>query len=359
MNVAANNIVADPTTLQWWASALKGTRGPISEGEPMTGYYRARSKNKQTNVETLFAVAYWWHNGKCFCKVNGPGVVGVQPTLVGEKHERMMSAWPYVSKEPVEFDVYQSVVAGNPWPDQHVAPKAAPAEASTQPLDAGSPPSEAGAADQPEPEIDNTPQGSMRRELDNAKKGIARYVRVKPDGGGVESLIVSDDMAGAAQSLRAQLLALSNSAKKAREAANKPHQDAIRANGVIWSPMETDAKQAADDLRDGPMKAWELHKRAQQASAIKAAEAASTASGATVQPVSNAPAPAAKIKGAVGKSARVEEIKIAVIHDLELVFQHFKANDQVRAILQGLSNAAVRAGIEVPGTTTDKDVSIK
>src|SRR4051794_28346104 len=112
----------DPTKLYWWTAALKGERRPMTE-DPMAGFYRARSKNKQTGVETLFAVAYWWHNGRCFCRVNGG------PTLTGEKHERMLAAWPYVSKEPVQYDVYQAVIAGKPWPDQHVAPKEDPAEA--------------------------------------------------------------------------------------------------------------------------------------------------------------------------------------------------------------------------------------
>lgn len=342
----------DHTKLDWWNAALKGTRRPITEGEPMTGYYRARSKNKQTGVETLFAVAYWWHNGKCFCKVNGGD------TLTGDKHERMMAAWPHVSKEPVQYDVYQSVIAGNPWPDQHVAPKAAPAAASVQPLDAQAPPPEAGAADQSKEPEDTSPQGVLRREIEAATKGIFNYVTKDADGK-IVSTIDSDEKAGAAQSLRAQLLASSNKAKKAREEANRPHQDAIKANGLIWSPLENTAKAAADDLRDGPMKSWELHKRDQAKVATTAAVAASAASGTTVQPASNAPAPSAKIKGATGKAASVTEVKIAVIHDLDLVYAHFKNNDQVRAILQGLSNAAVRAGITVPGTTTDNDVSIK
>jgi hypothetical protein len=111
-------------------------------------------------------------------------------------------------------------------------------------------------------------------------------------------------------------------------------------------------------LRDGPIKAWEVHKRDMAESARKAAAAASAASGTTVQPSSNAPAPSAKIKGATGKAASVKEVKIAIIHDLKLVFEFFQTNDQVRAILQGLSNASVRAGISVPGTSVAEDVAI-
>lgn len=358
MNVAANNIVADPTTLQWWSAALKGNRGPISESEPMTGYYRARWKNRQTGEETLYAVAYWWHNGKCFCKVNAPGMVGVQPTLQGDQHNKMMERWPFVSKEPIEYDVYQAVVAGKPWPDQHVAPKAAPAEASNDlPNSVGAEKQVAapvaGAAPPPAErttEVDNSPQAVLRREIEAASSGLSNYVRQRDDG--PVYLIQSDAMAGAAQSLRAQLLAISNKAKEAREEANRPHNDAIKANGLIWTPLATEAKRLADFLRDGPMKAWEVHKREQQQAAAKAA----AATGAPA--VSNAPVPAARIKGATGKAASVKEIDVAVIHDVDAVFKHFRTNQQVLAILQALANAAVRAGIAVPGTSTQKDVSI-
>jgi hypothetical protein len=355
----------DPTTLRWWAAALKGQRGPINSNEPMTGYYRARNKNRQTNEETLYAVAYWWHNGKCFCRSNPPGTIGAAPTLTGDKHERMMASWPYVSKEPIEFDVYQSVLAGKPWPDQHVAPKAAPAETSDGlPHDAerqGTPPPAAGAVPPPAErttEVDNSPQAVLRREIEAARAGITNYVKRDPDGK-ASSLIDSDAMASAAQSLRSQLLTFSNKAKKAREDANRPHNDAIKANGQIWTPLEFLAKSTADDLRDGPIKAWEVHKREQAASAARAAQAATAASGTPVAPVSNAPAPSAKIKGATGKAASVQEIKIAVIHDQDQVYAHFRNNEQVKAILQGLANAAVRAGIEVPGVTVTEDVSIR
>lgn len=344
----------DPKTLTWWTNALQGKRGPITADEPMTGYYRARSKNKQTGAETLFAVTYWWHNGKCFCKVNPPGAVGVQPTLQGEKHDRMMAAWPHVSKEPIRYDVYKAVAEdGKPWPDQHVV-EAAPAEASNQPLDAqGNAPPAAGAADP----IDDSPQGKLKRELATAVKGVARYVRITPDKK-TEYLIDSDEMSGAAQSLRSVLLAVGRKAEKARKDANAPFQEEIRKNGAIWSPIEDEATRMANWLRDGPMKQWEMDKRAQVATAQTAAQAASEASGQAVAPKSNAPAPSASIKGATGRSARVEETAKAVINDWGAVYEHFKDNEQVKAILQGLANAAVRAGIEVPGTTKDKDVKI-
>jgi len=336
----------------------------------MTGYYRARSKNKQTGEETLYAVAYWWHNGQCFCRSNPPGTTSAAPTLMGEKLQRMIEAWPYVSKEPIEYDVYQSVLAGNPWPDQHVVEKAAPAEASNMPLDAqGSPSSPVtGAADQSKEEIiaeiKASPAEWLKREIEAAAAGLPRYVK-KVDGN-IVFLIDSDEMNGAAQSLRAQLLALSSKAEKARLEANRPHQEAIKRNGMIWSPLADAATLNAHALRDGPMKAWEVHKREQAAAAVKAtqaAQAAQVAAGATnsapVQVASNAPAPSAKIKGATGKAASVGTVKIAVIHNQDQVYAHFKNNEQVKAILQGLANASVRASIEVPGTTVAEDVAIK
>lgn len=354
----------DPTTLEWWTRALQGKRADINPNEPMTGYYRARSKNKQTGEETLFAVAYWWHQGKCFCKVNPPGVVGTQPTLTGEKHERMMTAWPHVAKEPIKYDVYQDVVAGKPWPDEHVNEKAAPAETSNLPLDEGrqvTTTAPAAGAAPPAEEVDNSPQAVLARDIAEAKRGVSRYVRQEP-GRAVEYLIQSDDMAGAAQTLRAKLLSLSKRAEKTRLEANRPHQDEIKKNNLIWSPLEDDATRMANWLRDGPMKQWEKHKRAQADAAATATAAAQAAQGARnttpAQVASNAPAPSAQIKGATGKAASVTEIKVAVITDYDAVYAHFKDNEQVKAILQGLANRDVRAGLAVPGTTEEKDVKI-
>lgn len=344
----------DPTKLNWWSAAINGERRPITE-DPMTGYYRARHKNKQTGQERLYAVAYWWHNGKCFCKVDGG------ETLVGEKLARMIEAWPHVSKEPIKYDVYQAVVAGKPWPDQHVDEKAAPAESANKPLpqaaDSPQATTEAGAADQSKPE-DNTPQAILKWEIDNAKKGVSRYVTMEAGKAAVYR-IDSDDMLAAAQELRSKLLALGNKAKKAREEANRPHNEAIRANGKVWSPMEDEAQRMANWLRDGPMKAWEQHKRDAQATAARAAAAAAQVSGAPVQPASNAPAPSAKIKGATGKTASVSTVKVAVIEDQDAVYRFFRDNEQLKAILQGLANGSVRAGIEVPGVTVKEEVSIK
>jgi hypothetical protein len=361
----------DPTKLNWWTAALKGERRAITE-DPMTGYYRARRKNKQTGEERLYAVAYWWHNGKCFCKVDGG------PTLQGEPLQRMIEAWPHVSKEPIKYDVYQAVIAGKPWPDQHVDEKAAPAETSAnQPLPQAaetSKPPVAGAAEQsrlkagtqiaegnlvgdPEP-LDESPQGILKREIERAKGGVSRYVSVEP-GKAALYKIDSDEMLAAAQELRSKLLTLANRAKKAREEANRPLNEKIRENGKIWSPLEDEAQRHANWLRDGPMKAWEQHKRDQQAAAAKAAAAAAGVEGKPVQPVSNAPAPSAKIKGATGKAASVSTVKVAVIEDQDKVYQFFRDNEQLKAILQGLANGSVRAGIEVPGTSVKEEVSIK
>lgn len=346
----------DPTTLDWWTRALEGKRADINPNEPMTGYYRARSKNKQTGEETLFAVAYWWHGGKCFCKVNPPGAIGVQPTLTGEKHERMMTAWPQVAKEPIKYDVYQSVVAGKPWPDQHVTETAAPAEASIQPLDAKPP--AAGAAEPPAENLDSSPQAVLARDIAEAKRGVSRYVRQEP-GKAVEYLIDSDDKAGAAQTLRAKLLSLSKTAEKARIEANAPHQKAIKENGLIWSPLEDEATRMANWLRDGPMKRWEQDKRDALAAAQKQAAAASEASGTKVEPQSNMAAPKSQVKGATGKAAAVTTLKVAVIEDWDKVYQFFRDDEQVKAILQGIANRSVRAGIEVPGAAVKEEVAIR
>ena len=90
---------------QWdhWRNALKGQRGPISDGNPESGFYRNRN----------IPYAYWKDAaGTLHCHINGKACLDM---------DRANTAWPFASKEPVTRAAYDAVLSTGTWPDQHEA----------------------------------------------------------------------------------------------------------------------------------------------------------------------------------------------------------------------------------------------
>jgi hypothetical protein len=340
----------DYTKFHWYRKMLKGERGPISPNEIMAGYYRYRTVSRSTGEVKLSAVGVWY---------DPPTKEGIKIQVNGQHVEHEIGAvdkwtrnWPFLAKEVVEFSVYKRVLAGHPWPDQHVDPVSVDANKEEPP-----PLSTGPSAGESNSEVDYSPRAVMAREVGVAVLGVRRYIK-KTEYGPPTYLIDSDDMAKGAQELRARLNAMANRAKAILDKANRSHLDAIAENRKNWSPIENTARDWAKELATGPLHAWEKHKIVQHEAALKASAAASAEAGHAVTVPSNAPAPTGTIKGATGRAASVKPVNKAVIVDYDLVYNHFKHAEALKAILQGLANDAIGAGIEVPGTTVEKDVKI-
>ena len=112
----------------FWQRRLAGEVVPIHDGFPQTGYYRLTSKSGDSKP-----IAYWFTNeGALRCRI---GHENVSDQIANER-------WPWASKKPIPYEVYLSVMAGNPWPDQHESvirdranSEAAPADDSFDALD--------------------------------------------------------------------------------------------------------------------------------------------------------------------------------------------------------------------------------
>lgn len=295
---------------QYWRDALQKKFGQANVDSPETGYYR----------DSRGARIVFWNDsstGEMRCQINGKDAT-----------DKAGHTWNFVNRKPVtEEDFYFHETNGR-WPDQDKA-----------------------AADNSGPEIDPAldPVGSLKAEIEKAKLGLADYAAIE-----------SDEAAGSAQTLRNILNGLSTKADNKRKELKEPFLKAEREIDAEWMPIVKDAKAAADSLR-AAMSDWENTKRRNLRAAQQAAEAAAeTTPGGTIPEVkSNTPPPAAQIRGAVGKAAAVTTIKVAQVDNWMAVAKHFIGNVDVQALLQKLANAAVNAGIDVPGTTVTEKADVR
>lgn len=296
---------------QYWRDALQKKFGQANVDSPETGYYRTSRGER---------VVFWNDSvtGEMRCQINGRDAT----VRAGE-------TWNFINRRAVTEDAYYFHEANSRWPDQDSAVEQAKNAPSI------------------DPEAD--PVGSIKEEIANAKAGLSDYIKIE-----------SDDAAGAAQTLRNLLNGLSTKADNKRTELKAPFLERGREIDAEWMPLVRDAKASADSLRKA-LTEWENVKRDNLRAAQIAAEAAAeTTPGGTVpEPVSNTPAPSAQIRGAVGKAAAVTTIKTAEVDNWMAVAKHFIGNADVRALLQKLANAAVNAGITVPGTKVTEKADVR
>lgn len=301
---------------------LKGEEVPNYDAEPDPGFYRKRDKDRSGKI-TWQPVAYFYKDDILHCVMSN--------NLLSEQYGLEM--WTHCCDHPITEAEYRRVADdGLPWSDQDATVQA-------QQSDAGAP--------------EEGYKAKLERQIKEAEEGAKKY-----------EAIDSDTLAAQAQDARDNLNKLSKRADNIRKVELDPHQAEVDKINAKWQPLVKSSKAAADTLRS-KMEDWERTKREQaQIAEDKYQRAAdrAIASGRDLPPPpseSNAPAPAAQIKGASGRAANVSTIKIAVIDDIAKVFDYFKGHAEVVEILQKLANKAVQAGITVPGTSVKDDVKIK
>lgn len=313
----------------WWANALKGVQLPIDPNTPESGYYRLKTKNTATGKVTAKPVAIWRDAGEMLCRSGD----------VMLSHQRTCEIWPYLAKNPVSYESYKQAAETGEWPDVHnISPSAETLSGRTD----GAP-----AAKEPQ----NDALSEMMGKIDAAKAGLSKYAEID-----------SDEMAGAAQSLRSQVLEVKNEAERTRVREKQPHLDASRAIDGKWKPVVDAAETVANSIRSA-LTRWETIKR----DAARAAEARrqneESLALVTGQPAaetkSNAPPPSAKIRGGVGRAASVGTEKEVTIDNQDAVYAFFRDNPDVAAVLLKLAKASVKAGIVVPGTSISEKVTVK
>jgi hypothetical protein len=300
----------------WHTNALKGLRGPISEGEPQSGFYRQKRKDG-----TYEPIAYWKDSatGEQRCHINGR-----QPDEL-----RALEAWPYASKHPISAEAYWAFIDTRKWNDN---------DQSAHDIAKG-----------PEIDPEADPVGSMEAEIKTALVGVPQYK-------GIES----DEQAARGQSLRSALTSLSGKADKIRVAEKEPHLQMSRDVDAKYMPLVKLAKQGADDIRTELGK-WEDQKREAQrkaqadadrkardhAEAVRKAEEANQPPPPPPPPpvAPNIPAPVAQIKGGSGRTASVTVANIVTDIDLDKCFAKFRTAPELRELFMGLADRSMKAGI--------------
>lgn len=309
---------------EWYEMALKGIRGPVYDGEPASGYYRSKNRDK-----FFSAWAYWKDSStgeqRCHCD-------GVNVDL-----QRAQEQWPFCSKNPIPAEMYWTKIETGEWPD----------------VDAAS----AEIAKGPEIDPETDPVASLKAEIATAIAGVAKYAKIE-----------SDEDSAKAQTLRSTLTGLKGKAEKAYEAANRPLLDQQKVLREAWFPLRDSAEDNANALRKA-MGLWEDDKRAQAKLAEEAAtklrlehEAAVAAAAKADEPppppppvvTPNTPAPSAQIRGGSGRAASVSTKPFVVSIDPDKAFQHFKADTALIEFLTRLTQKAAEAGITVEGAVVEQ-----
>lgn len=321
--------MADDTS--WWHNALKGTRGPIHDGEPQSGFYRQKRKDGQYEP-----VAYWKDSatGEMRCHING---------RAPQDPHRALEAWPYVSKNPITAEAYWHRMDTGQWLDNDVGAAA--------------------AANGPQIDPATDPAGSLAAEIAAAKAGLDAYKTIE-----------SDEQSAKAQTLRSALTGLSGKATKAYEALNRPLLDEQQRIRKVWFPLRDEAADAADQLRKA-MGKWEDIKREaarkvkdeadrkalEHAEAVRKAEEANQPPPPPPPPpvAPNAPPPSTKIKGASGRAASVQLKKVVTAIDIDKAFAQFRDDPELYAFLLDLSQKVVNAGFVAIGATVEEKADIR
>lgn len=323
----------------WWRAALANPK-EIGKSLKMTttpeqGFYRRRLIKDGPWVP----VAIWFDtkSGKWLATRT---VDGADRDVIADDE------WTHCGSRPITLEEYERVAErGEEWSD--VEPEVGRQRRMPKPGD-----NETAS----EVEI-------LRDQIDSSLKAMGDYAEIK-----------DADHAGKAQSLRARLNELSNTADKHREAEKRPHLDAGKAVDKQWMPLVTDAKDGANKLRKAlevfeTKKLQEQRKREEDArradeEARRRAEAPSFEDFGTVAPQAPPPAesaPETTIKGAYGRAASIgSEFVVTSFDDYDKLYGYMKDRPEVRACLEDLARRAVKAGRrDIPGITIGEKATVK
>lgn len=109
----------------FWAAALRDGRGvETAPGNPRSGFYRLRDRNSDRSVR-FDAVAIWRDeaDGELCCARTG------RPAPIHA--DEIDTLFSYCAATPITHELYQKIVAGEPWPEDVVA--AEPEQATDKP----------------------------------------------------------------------------------------------------------------------------------------------------------------------------------------------------------------------------------
>lgn len=326
----------------------------IHDGEPQSGTYRDK------NQDGTFSAWVFWkdtNDGSQRCQRDGRDI----------SEQVARERWMFVAKRPITEEVYWHFMEMGQWLDAPTAPDKKADPISTSPKrEAADPLPTSGHNSSEEPE---------KSELETLKEQIEAAAGVMDSYGEIKD----EETAIKVKSSRARLNELSGLADKGKEKEFRPLKDAADAVSKNWNPVIKTADEAAQRGRS-KLSAWETKKRDEQiaidrknAEALQAAveqndRAADRAISRGepepmpfIPPVEtpSTPAPRAQISGGYGRAATVRTIKVVTVTDQVKVYETFKDDPDLKALLLKLAQRATDAGITVPGTTSKEEADVR
>lgn len=289
----------------YWRNGLAGTFGPVHDGDPQAGFYRAR--NKKAGKDDPIAI--WFDDAGEALAVRWGAQVNPD------------DVWTYCCKSPITEEVYRGVIASGHWPDDIEVM-----------IGRGSnnPPPGAEEADE------------IQSAIDAALAELAKPAETQTD---------CDRLANH----RDRLARLYKAQEQERKDKKQPHMDAAKAVDEAYKPILTRIEDAGSKIKKA-ITAWllkeESRRRAEALEQMKKDEEARKAAAAANQPAP-APTPLPEVErpkaGTTGRATALRTHKSAVITDYAAALQHFAETAEVREVIQTLANRAARAGVPVPG----------
>lgn len=283
----------------WWQNALDGKVGPIHDGEPQSGYYRARKKG----VEGLVPVAYWKdsRNGQQRCHVDG---IDADP-------QRALEMWPYVSKRPVTYNAYRERLATGKWPDESAA---------------------VAAGHNAEPPPDDIL--SVRDRIEDLKREADQLIAA--------GAAQDEDAANRASDLAQALGELEAKAVALHKVEKEPHLEAGRAIDRKWFGLRDLAAGLKERLKAIVVTPFLVARD-------KAAKAAAAKAIAAGTPPADLPAQRTTA-GTAKRATALRTQTTAEVSDWDVLIIALYQHPDIRATAQKIANASAKAGVALPGT---------
>jgi len=330
----------DPKGETWYREALAAvadTTGqskfpPIPNDQPMYGFYAYRPSKK----EAPKAVAFWYgaQTGALLCRI------GTQNVKYG------LDIWPSCAKHPIEYAVYKEVVDGEPWPHEIRFDDATGTTHST--LASIGHNSGDAASDY------EAIKGNVQEWSDRAKAAIKK--------GEPTNQVDADALADLATKL-ADFLA---EADKMRLAETDPLYKAWKDAMEKWTSWIKPAQPYVGNLKalvHGFIKK-ETARRNEEARKANEEAAARAAASAPAGVATVAPEPVqtvAPVPVSVGTRKKVTSVnrEFVVLKDIKATAAFFCSQENVNPdIYEAVRKAAyhaLKAGLDVPGATLEKD----
>lgn len=345
-------------------------------GEADEGYYRKPltikdpSGNGKTIITGWVPVAYYLYDGKLVGDINGQAM---SPRDVTDEQ-----LWSWVVSHPIEYDLYKAVVEhGAAWPDLPTQTEVEfMGKVETFPVNGGASfeEMERGKIVPAEPPLDPIERivGRDHNAPPEVLPEVEHATAIDNAIGAAPTKVTNDGEAAIAAGSKNRIAELRLAAAKAGKARYEPLYAVYVAERNKWLPMIGRAETAEKNLQTTIL-SWreseririehlrqeaERLQREREWAAERAAQRAIAAAQPEPAPVVEAVAPLpqmAPIEPTHGTRKVKEELKkFAVIVDDVEVYRHFSTNPDVRDLLQRLATMSIRAGMAVPGTTTEE-----